>query len=257
MSIHKNGVGYIDESDYVGMKNLEIAIAWEQHSAGGVDSYLAELINAWPSGHDHFTIFTNYGNAGVIRFLNLLNKESNINIKYIKSCFINRMQLSERLELKILRRILKPILFIFSILIYKRALGDRKYDVLIGQNGGYPAALGVLSAIFSAACVGIPVRVLVIHHQANKPPFLGGFFGGFLDSSLSSICTSLVAVSSATLNSIKMNTGLLHNERLFSLVIHNGVSNHLFDNKKINVDKKNKYIIGVVGRVEAYKGRRY
>ena len=150
------------------MKTFKIAVVWEQFLAGGVDTYLAELINSWPNHDDHFTIYTNHRNSGEKRLKELLKADANVRIVYVSSHFINSFQLSPKLAFRIFRAPLKPILFVLSILMYKKYLADGEFDILIGQNGGYPASLGVLSGIFAAAWIGIKVRVLVVHHQANQ-----------------------------------------------------------------------------------------
>ena len=130
-------------------------------------------------------------------------------------------------------------------------------DVIISQNGGYPASYGVLAALVSAYKINVPVRILVIHHQATQPSFLMGIFRSFLDRLIPKIASSIICVSEATKQSLYDNTLLTLDDNTHVKVIYNCVPNFLITNQKEKIfEKKDKNLIGIIGRIEDYKGHK-
>ena len=96
------------ENNFKKIKN--IGIFWEGEKLGGVDSYLANLINSKTFKEINLTIFTNKKNLGAERLLkNLKNK--NIIIIYYNS--INQFT-SKNTLIKFLLIFLKPIFFVLT-----------------------------------------------------------------------------------------------------------------------------------------------
>ena len=67
------------------MIKKKIAIVWEGYEAGGIDSYLYYLLEAWPID-DEFTIFYNQENLGADR-LKILLKNKKIIFQPVKTFF--------------------------------------------------------------------------------------------------------------------------------------------------------------------------
>lgn len=224
-------------------KHLKIGIFWEQFEWGGVDTHLKYLLESWENNDDEIIIYHNSNNKGALR----LKKE--LSLKKIIFKEFNSLFNSKKNYLNFL---FIPIKFFISITRYKKFLFKEKLDILIGENGGYPAAYGVLAAMISSYKIKVPVRLLVIHHEAVKPNFLTKLFRMYLDRSISKKITSLICVSRATKQSLKQKTLLLNNKELNCDVIYNCVPIFLKskDNSLINKEKK----IGILGRIEPYKG---
>ena len=148
--------------------------------------------------------------------------------------------------------LLIPLKFSISLIRYKKFLLKEKLDVLIGENGGYPAAYGVLAAMISSHKIKIPARILVIHHEAVKPNFLTKLFRFYLDRSISKKISSIICVSKATKQSLKQKTLLLENKQLNCDVIYNCVPTFSKNKSNFLISKEKK--IGILGRIEPYKG---
>tara|TARA_Y100001970_G_scaffold237025_1_gene297197 strand:- start:565 stop:1770 length:1206 start_codon:yes stop_codon:yes gene_type:complete len=228
-------------------KKLKIGMFWEQYEYGGVDSHIKYLIENWENKDDNFIIYHNKNNEGANRLKKELNGQ-NIFFKEFNSIFNDKKNY--------LGFILIPIKFIISIFKYMDVIRNDNLDVMISQNGGYPAAYGVLASLATSFRLKIPVRILVVHHQALKPNFFMNFFRGLLDKLVSKTASSIICVSEATYESLKKCTLLLNNENIHSRVIYNCVPDfkELEDKKNIFEKVENEKLIGIIGRIEDYKG---
>ncbi len=228
---------------------MKIGIFWEQYEYGGVDSHIKYLLEGWENDEDEFVIYYNADNQGLARLRNEI-KHKNITFKEINSLFNQKKNY--------INFILVPIKFFLTISRYKKILRGDNLDVIISQNGSYPGSYGVLAALISSFKLNIPARLLVIHHQASKPSFLMSLFRGYLDRLVSKITSSIICVSEATKQSLYNQTLLISDENTHLKVIYNCVPNFLLNNPNKNMFKKknNENLIGIIGRIEDYKGHK-
>ena len=242
------------ENNFKKIKN--IGIFWEGEKLGGVDSYLANLINSKTFKEINLTIFTNKKNLGAERLLkNLKNK--NIIIIYYNS--INQFT-SKNTLIKFLLIFLKPIFFVISIFQFYFLLRKFKFEVFMGQCGGYGDFRSEMAAMFAAKFLGYPIRTIVIHHACGRPIFWNTLLN-LINNLLSKILTSVISVSKATRDSVFYKSNLLdRSSNLQDVIIYNGVylNDKVSDNDKINKiiykDLENTFLIGILSRIESYKG---
>ena len=243
--------------------SLKIAIVWEQRTWGGVDSYLQYLLNNWPEPCDKIVVYYNLNNEGALRLIQNLPHLSYVRFVQFSSPFIKKNTPESRLSLtRLFHYFSIPFLLRTLTRRFARLFESEEFDVLLSQNGGYPAAWGTLSAIFAARNIGIPVRTLVVHHRASKPGVFHNSFRSILDRMISKAVTSIIPISFATKESIDSNTFLLEDEVLIHVrVIHNGVPLIKEEEKNIELrsrlvpgNSENDLLIGIVGRIESYKG---
>jgi glycosyltransferase involved in cell wall biosynthesis len=247
---------------------LKIAIYWEQESWGGVDSHLLELLRTWPSSTDELTLLYNFGNQGFERIRNQVNSIQRVQCKAISSWSYNELlRCSQNLYFfKFLRPlifVLQPIIFLINILqFYFIFTKLQKSDVLLSNNGGYPAAWGNLAALIGARVAGIPSTVLLVHHAASHPTLFMGWFEHLVDRAISRTVTALVFVSNATRRALFAKR-FFNEENLRIRVIHNAISlNSEFSDLgsvgrvdiRQAVGATKEFVIGIIGRIEAYKG---
>ena len=245
---------------------MNIVIYWEQESWGGTDTHLCSLLSDWPNTEDQILLITNFGNKGFARIRDHLSKLKNVKCKEINSLFVmgEKRLLSGRLA-SLIRIFSRPFFFVvmtFRLKILLRQLGP--FDVLMSNNGGYPAAWGCLSAIMAAKRAGIPARVLVVHHGATKDGIFQGWFEKLVDNFISQAVSSIVCVSYATRQTLIDNRWLADSEQLHMRVIYNGVRESVttsltVKNSRDQIRAKfgvliNDIAIVIVGRVEPYKG---
>jgi glycosyltransferase involved in cell wall biosynthesis len=247
---------------------MKIAIYWEQGSWGGVDSHLLELLRTWPAPTDEFILLYNCGNQGFERIRNQVESIRNVECQFIQSWSYNELlrRSQNYFFLKFwwpLIFLLQPLIFAINILqFYSIFAGLRKLDLLLSNNGGYPAAWGSLAALIGARFAGIPSTVLLVHHAASRPTLFMGWFEHFVDRAVSRTVTAVVCVSNATRQALFAQR-FFNEETLRTRVIHNGLSlncerfnfgsDGVFDVRQA-VGATEQFVIGIIGRIEAYKG---
>lgn len=244
---------------------MNIAVYWEQISWGGTDAHLLSLLSDWPDKNDNFVVIYNRGNRGFDRIRPQLCMLPNIAI--VETTSYLQVPLSTNwMARKIFRLagyVFRPFLFLLMVSHLKSVLRKAgSFDVLISNNGGYPAAWGCLSALLAAVKIGIPVRVLIIHHAATRNGVFMGWFEQLVDRVVSNVASAIVCVSHATQKTVIERRWLADNEQLFIKVIHNGIRPAKLDNTDRGALSLRQSIgmlpcevlIGIVGRVEPYKG---
>ena len=175
---------------------MKILIFWEQDFYGGVDTHLLELLKTWPEKNDQITILTNQENSAVEN----IKKTSNELFKFIKiekfnsySYNIINFKLRKYKIMQYTLYFLNPILFILNLFLLNRVIYKFKdYDVILSNNGGYPASWNCISSIIVAKKIGIKKRFLLIHHESNDFfPFMK-WFNQIVDKLVSASVTSIL-----------------------------------------------------------------
>ncbi len=231
------------------MKKIEtLTIIWDQNLWGGVDSHLAYLLNSKSFEKISVTIFSNKGNQGIARLKKLL--KNNIKFKYYKNI------LSPKIENSVIKKIIfliKPLLFLISFVRFKILFSREKSDVFLAQCGGYGTFREEQAALLAVNKSNFKIISMVIHHACIFSPSFTNFFLRIINHYLSKKLSSLINISKATRDSVFFKSNLLDNQLLQSLVIHNGIEvrNHI---KKKNNDNNKFLKIGLVSRIEKYKG---
>lgn len=243
---------------------MKIVIYWEQASWGGTDTVLLSLLRDWPQRKDEFLLIYNHGNKGFARIEPELSRLPHVRCLEITSLMHNEARINAGLAGRILRGaryLLRPLLFYAMTNRLTRLLNrEGPFDVLLANNGGYPAAWGCLSAILASGRAGLPVRVLIVHHAATRDAVFLGWFDRLVDRAIARVASAIVCVSYATRQTLIDRRWLFDDEQLHMRVIYNG-TNSTPANSDVAVDLRGKIgaaedavLIGIVGRVETYKG---
>jgi glycosyltransferase involved in cell wall biosynthesis len=236
---------------------MNIAIFWEQPSWGGVDEHIVTLLKNWNEKSDNITLFSNEDNQGLARIKHRLMKLDTVSVVTYNPIFTNTKDRKTKRKLRI---VFTPILFLHSLIkFYKLFKKYGHFDALISENGGYPGAWGCLSAIISAKIQKIPKRMLVIHHPSVRERFYLYYFEKLIDFMISKLVTDFVAVSLATRKSLYIKRGFQTSSTTIR-VVYNGIdaiegkkTNNILDIRE-HYSIKESILIGIVGRVERYKG---
>lgn len=245
---------------------MRIAIYWEQESWGGVDTHLLSLLQTWPSATDEFVLFYNHGNRGCERIRSQLDAIPNLRCETVHSYSYNELLRRVRPHrllswMRPALHFLQPLIFALNARQFRRLFSRApKIDLLLSNDGGYPAAWGCLAALSGAKAAGIAVRVLLVHHAANRPALFMGWYEHLVDRMVNRTATVLACVSYATRHTL-LERRHFNDETLRMRVIHNGVAlphiegrdAQVFDVRQA-VNASTQLLIGIVGRVEAYKG---
>lgn len=232
---------------------MNILIHWVQYDAGGVDTQIAEMIKCWPDKKDIFTIVYNSKNKGLLRIQSEL---SHYNVKYEEILWNE----SNGKVLSCFKLIFHPIHFFILVLKSFFHLNKlaKSHHAIIVQAGTYPGSLLSLASIVASKWLNISKRMLVIHHGAVHGNMLKKPFEGLIDRLMHKFCTDIVAVSLATRESLILQRGFDPSINPIRL-IYNGISVDSQHEGKVDLRKiynidKSKIIIGMVGRIERYKG---
>ncbi len=236
-----------------------IGIFWEGEQWGGTDSLLSNLINTEAFKEINVVIFTNKKNLGAKRLLkNLKNKK--VDLIYFNSLITLS---SNNIILKILLNLLKPILFLISIFQFYFILRNYKFQVFIGMCGGYGNFRSEMASIFIAKFLGFPVRSLVVCHACTKPIFWNTTLN-LINNLLSKFLTSVISISKATRETLFNKSNLLDRSLYSNLknsVIYCGVPINTNVNVASNIDSiiyrdsKDVFLLGMLSRIESYKGQ--
>lgn len=235
----------------------KIGIMWEQSLWGGVDTYLKYFLNnkLIKEKNIEIVLFVNLNNQGFERIKESLIKNELLKIVFFKSF---NQATSNMLFFKFFIILFKPILFLISLFQSYFLLKKYNFDIFIGQCGGYGDFRTEMAGLIMAKFCNIPVRSLVIHHEC-VPSIFWNFFLKIINNFVSKSATSIISVSKATQKSLFYKSNLLdRNSELNNLIIYNGVP--FFQDFEENVLEKfnnnfhKKYKLGILSRIEAYKG---
>ena len=245
---------------------MRILVYWEQDSWGGVDSHLLELLSSWPADDD-FVLMHNEGNRGLERIRLQLEQLPRVRLLSLVSCSYNELLRRWRgyfFSLPFCRFLyfMQPLTFWLMARRIRGAIDrEERFDVLLADNGGYPAAWGVLSALLAAFHVGIPVRILLVHHAATSSSPLMGWFAAWVDRIVSKTANTIVCVSYATRQKL-LDKRQINDEVVPIRVIYNSMLSHVKPclsaepvfNLRGVLNGAHELLIGIVGRVDSYKG---
>lgn len=243
-------------------KVKKIGILWEQKLWGGVDSYLAYLLSASTFDNIEVVLFTNKKNQGLERFQNIFKAHTSEYPRSIKIIFFKSLNSvdSNFFLFKILIILFRPILFIFSIFQTYFLIKNYKFDVFLGQCGGYGDFRSEVAAVFSSKLCNIPVRSLVIHHECI-PSIYWTFILKLINNFLSQCATSIITVSEATKKSLIYKSNLFNRYSSMKCLtiypgypIKNNFENNVLDNFKLSYQSED-IKIGMMSRIEPYKGQ--
>lgn len=246
-------------------KVKKIGILWEQTQYGGVDSYLAYLLSSSVFDNIEIVLFTNTSNLGLSRLQKILKKDfpnENRIKKIVLFRSFNSIQ-SNFFLFKILIILFKPLLFLLSILHTYFLIKNYKFDVFLGQCGGYGDFRTEMASIFSSRFCKVPVRSLVIHHECI-PSNYWSFVLKMINNFISQCATSIITVSEATKKSLINKSNLFNRyTSMKSLVIYpgypinnnkiDGAQDNFLDNFKSQFRQED-IKIGMLSRIDSYKG---
>ncbi len=230
----------------------KIIIVVENLLYGGVTTHLINLLNSQAFRQFKIILITNKTNAGIKNIIN------SCNIKRIEIIFYDSFNAfkTENIFLKFLIISFKPVLFIISFFQMYLILKKYKFDILMGNCGGYGDFRSEMASVLAGKILGIKNIYLLIHHSFTKPRMWKSLIN-LIDLMIGKYVKSLFFVSHATKTSIIKNTTLFSLFKNKSYVIHNGVTLKKFKKtkvKELNV-KSGTLKIGMLSRIERYKGQ--
>lgn len=203
---------------------MKIALFTEIFDCGGVDTFIVNLINNWPTKDDSFVIIANSNYPG----LRIIER------KLTRPCAVIRHRvpiysniLSGSFFLKALRKIASPALrylFIaYNILALRKLLLQTKANALMVINGGYPGGDSCRAAAISWGMFsGKPKSMHNFHNIVQEAPWYSLLQERMVDCILCKYTSQFVTVSRAAAESMSLRP--LIASRNITIYIHNGLA---------------------------------
>lgn len=204
---------------------MRIAIFTEIFDCGGIDTFIANLINAWPAKGDSFVIIANSNYPGLKIIEDRLNRPCEV-IRH--DIFIYSNMLSGSSYLKVIKKAISPVfrylLILYNIVAFRKLLLQAKSDVLMVVNGGYPGgdscrAVNISWGIFT----GKP-SVHNYHNVVMKSPWYQAPQEYLVDWLVSKYASQFVTVSRAVVASMSLRP----------LIARRSVITHIYNGLEIN-----------------------
>ena len=232
------------------MNKKTIAIIIENFLYGGTTTHLINFINSKACKNYSFKIITNKNNEAIKN----IKKSCSLNkIEIIQFNSFNALQPSSYFS-KSIFFLIKPVLFLLSIIQMIFILKKIKSDTILLDCGGYGDFRSEMAGAIALKLLKRKNFYILIHHCYSKPKIWGGVIN-FVNKKISTFFTMMFFVSKATKDSIKKNTSLINKSSKYK-IIYNGVPVRSFKIKKVKKlkVKQGVYKIGMLSRIEEYKG---
>ena len=154
---------------------------------------------------------------------------------------------------KLIFFILRPLLFLLSILQIYILLKNKKFDIFVSLCGGFGDFRSDFTSIIVAKILKYPIRSVIIQHCYTKPK-IWGRLANVTNYFIARLCTSFIFISKATYKNIKNNTLIFKNKNIKYEIIYPGINTEKIK-KKVNLKKKGSSINAIViSRIEYGKG---
>lgn len=249
---------------------MKICIFTENHLKGGVDTFLSNLINAWPEEHDKFTVVCNAGHPGLDTIFKKVKRDFKLKKYYrfyisIFAAGQDKWGIGKLFPVRafyVLSYRLLQYFFLFPWYVLSLSIYFRKndFDRLIVVNGGYPASL-----ICRGALVGwrfadkSSLGILNFHSSPPKKPSGIKFLENRIDLLVAKSTSSIITVSEDCMQSLVARPKLEAQKNRY--VIPNGIEDPLINALKFPVLKKRaskscNYLL-MIGSYEPRKGHLY
>ena len=249
---------------------MNICLFTENYYKGGLDTFLINLINAWPNLTDKFTLICNENHTGldtisqkinrpiVIKKYNRIFTRFHLEQGSASGCF--RALWGARFISLTYNLLQYPFLFPWYIFTLLLLFWQSNYDRLIVVNGGYPASLLCRTALISWRISGKrPLGVMSFHNSTSVSPWYFKVFENLIDKLVVSSSSSIVSVSKNCLNSLKCRSAFDECRNLF--YIFNGIEDPLviskLDSSVVDFESNTKKYCLMLATYEIRKGHTY
>jgi len=246
---------------------MKVCIFTENHLKGGVDTFLINLINAWPEPEDSLTLMCNSSHPGLETISQKVKR--NFVMKKYNRFYATKLAAGQdnyglgqlfpvRAFFVLSYRFLQyPILFPWYVFSLSLKIRRSEFDRLLVVNGGYPASLLCRSAIVAWRLSGkSTLGIMNFHSAAPIAQRRYRYFEDFIDGLVAWSSSYIVTVTRNCLDTL--NNRPAFNSYPHFKVIHNGIEDPLAINSrqttKLNdIPEQNPYIL-MLGTYEPRKG---
>jgi glycosyltransferase involved in cell wall biosynthesis len=249
---------------------MKICIFTENHLKGGVDTFLINLVNAWPESSDRLILMCNSSHPGLETISKKVRRSFTIK-KYNRlyasklaagqdNYGLGKLFVVRALFVLSYRFFQYPVLFPWYVFSLSLKFRRSNFDRLLVVNGGYPASLLCRAAIVGWRLSGkTTLGVMNFHNSAPVARRRYRYFEDFIDRLVVESSAYIVTVSRNCLESLNNRPafrGFAH-----SMVIHNGLEDPLIQNEpreinSIDLDGNIPYLL-MLATYEPRKGHQF
>ena len=211
---------------------MKICFFTENYYKGGLDTFLINLINAWPGQKDELTIVCNGTHPGLDTIVKKTIRPVRVEKYYrVFTSAIAQGQSTLKWSRSFpvraffvwaFRLLQYPILFPWYVFTLMLFFLRSDYDRLMVVNGGYPGSLLGRSAVLAWWLAGKrPLAVMNFHNSTTCPPWYSSFLGNIIDALVIRSVVHIVSVSKDCLGSLGSRNAFLDCNKLS--YIYNGI----------------------------------
>lgn len=229
---------------------MKICFFTENFYKGGLDTFLINLVNAWPDQNDELTLLCNDTHPGLETIAEKTVRP--INIKKYSRLFTSKIA-QGRSSLKFSQsfpvrasfvwayRILQyPVLLPWYLLTLTLFFRRSDFDRLMVVNGGYPGSLLCRCAAIAWRLTGKrPLATFNFHNSTTAPPWYYSFPEYLIDLAVVRSAAQIVSVSRNCLSTLSNRKAFLGCTKL--LYIYNGIEDPRLISNDVKDDVKKQY----------------
>ncbi|MBF0343304.1 MAG: glycosyltransferase family 4 protein [Nitrospirae bacterium] len=204
---------------------MRILIFTENYYAGGMDTFIVNLINEWPS-NDEFVIVCNHNHPGI----NVIEKRLVRPCKIIKHKILTQREFASIFRKRNITKIIwmlflflgQQLLLMYYVIRFYIQIREISPDFVLISSGSYPGG----STTRAVALTGLLKQswgkpIFVYHNDPLKPNWLTFFQEFLIDYLLENSISYLVTVSYHTQGQLKNRLALASSPK--KKVIYNGI----------------------------------
>jgi glycosyltransferase involved in cell wall biosynthesis len=221
---------------------MKIGFFLENNKAGGMDTFVKNLLSNWPNKNDELVLFSNYNHPG-LKYLKI----------YFKAVKNVRIETYKSLDTKIIKKknliFYKIIKYLNNILIFNKRINSFiilfkkiKIERIFIIQGGYPGGQSGTASIFAWSKLSKNKPWFNFHNFAIKRKKID-LFKKYIDYKIKSKISGFVSVSKSCTKSIDVRKDF---KNLPKKTIYNGLEINSTPYKNQNKNKKiNLLMLGV------------
>ena len=211
---------------------MKICLFTENYYKGGLDTFIINLVNAWPDARDELVLVCNGTHPGLDTIVDKIDRP--LKIERYSRVFASAIaqgqstskwsrSFSVRAFFALTFRILQyPVLFPWYVFTLMLFFSRRNFDRLMTINGGYPASLLCRSAVIAWRLAGKrPLAVMNFHNSTTSSPWYYSLLDNSIDALVIRSVSHIVSVSKDCLGSLTSRSAFLGCSKLS--YIYNGI----------------------------------
>jgi glycosyltransferase involved in cell wall biosynthesis len=206
--------------------HAKITILTENNHAGGLDVFIANLLNNWPDDSDEFVLICNASHPGIDIIQRRLRRQCTI-VRHKIARYVDLVnKFRENKIINATRMILSPLLryafFSYYVWALRGVLGGHDSDKLLIVNGGYPGGdMCRAAALVWSLILRKGQSIHNFHNLVSSSRVFERLPESIIDRAVSRCTRRFVTVSNASALSASIRPGMGPVEKI--RVIYNGV----------------------------------